>query len=922
VEIELRVSRRIALAKRIHQYRPQRSSLEGLEFIFVARENLLFKILDHLRKWEAGASRQHYLLIGPRGIGKTHVINLIDHRISKDQDLRRKWESLVFPEEAYGITRVSDLLVTALKILTERVSDSEIRNAYESVRYDDDHQRVTDRALDAFRKFHQSSGRSLLVMLENVNRLFERQIKDKKEIHLFRKILIEEDWLLTVCTSPTYLNAVSDAEEPLFEFFQIEFLSELTFNEQYELLQKLAAYENNDRFKEYLEQYRSRLRALYHFSGGNPRLTIMLYELISYHSIVDVQDELEGLIDQITPFYQDRMKDIGELEGKLMEAMSLMPEGCSPSELALETRMPAKTVRALLTRLQKAGYVRPEQRRKKKTVYIIPERLFRIWHQMNHSRYVRGLIQYLLEFFSTWYETRNERDIVWDELTEKLKQRTEMADEERADELNQYLDYLVAVSEGVERFEREFDRLSRIEPTQDLDSIILALEAIDMKYGEDGLYYIYKGNFIARHLNDYPSALEAFGLAAKLRPYDVIPLYNQTVIHKILANHDIAKEVYTRAARLLTQNRDSTVKADTSVSLLEILESDSYPPGVQIAAFLLQNIMSEDILSDILRILQKAKESFRKLSCLAALCTPKATKAVPVILNFLKAKSTIVRGSAATALGRIGSEAAVATLLEILHDEASNVRGSAAAALGRIGSEAAVAVLLESLRDEASNVRGSAATALGLIRSEAAVAALLESLHDEASSVRGSAATALGLIRSEAAVAALLKILHDEDSRVRGSVATALGRIGSVTSIKPLIRLLQDQSRGVRGAVIVALSRIDIQEPILPIEEVLIGVSDILRKETSNTTNIIIRNFLRSAFSAQNQKRVREIITSAKAYLDLPGQFYLPYDIALEYLESEEAPIILERQQPEMREAVLMLVELYERGQINSEEFD
>jgi len=857
----------------------------------VARENLLSKILDHLRKSEVGASRQHYLLIGPRGIGKTHVINLIDHRISKDRDLRKKWESLVFPEEAYGITRVSDLLVIALKILSERASDSEIRNAYESVRYDDDHQRVTDRALDACRKFHQSSGKSFLVMLENANRLFERQIKDKKEIHLFRKILIEEDWLLTVCTSPTYLNAVSDAEEPLFEFFQIEFLSELTFNEQYELLQKLAAYENNDRFKEYLEQYRSRLRALYHFSGGNPRLTIMLYELISYHSIVDVQDELEGLIDQITPFYQGRMKDIGEQEGKLMEAMSLMPEGCSPSELALEARMPAKTVRALLTRLQKAGYVRPEQRRKKKTVYIIPERLFRIWHQMNHSRYVRGLIQYLLEFFSTWYETRKERDIVWDELTEKLEQRTEMADDERSDELNQYLDYLVAVSEGGERYEREFDRLSRIEPSQDLDSIILALEAIDIKYGEDGLYYIYKGNFIARHLNDYPSALEAFNLAEKLNPSDVIPLYNQAVIHKILGDNSVSKGIYTRAARLLTQNRYSTVKTDTGVSLLEILESDSYPPGVQIAALLLQNIMNEGILDDILRILQNAKESFRKLSCLAALGTPKATKAVPVILNFLKAKSTIVRGSAAAALGRIGLEAAVAALLESLNDEASNVRGSAATALGRIGTKTAVEALLELLHDEASDVRGSAATALGRIGSKAAVAALLESLYDKAINVRGSA-------------------------------AAALGRIGSITAVKTLILMLQDRSSGVERSVIAALSRIYFNNPAFPIEDMIDQVSENIERIPRNIINRIIRNFLRSAFSAQNLKVVREIITSAKAHLDLPDQFYAPYDIALEYLESEEAPVILERQHPEMREAVLMLVDLFKQVEMNTEEFD
>lgn len=287
-----------------------------------------------------------------------------------------------------------------MRILHEETGDEEVGNTWRELRYDDD-DRVTDLALDAFRKFNRSSGKNLIFMVENINRLLERQIKKKSQIQLLRKIFIEDEWLVTLFTTPTYLGAVTREEEPLFEFFQVEFLPELSSGEQREMLQKLTDYENNDKFKEYLAKYQPRLKALYHFTGGNPRLTMMLYDLITRHAITDVQAELDGLLDRITPFYQDRMKDIGEQEGKLIETMALMSEGRTPMELAMESRLPAKTIRAVLQRLVRAGNVKREVRRQKKTVYIIPERLFRIWHQMNHSRASRDMVHDLFEFFST-----------------------------------------------------------------------------------------------------------------------------------------------------------------------------------------------------------------------------------------------------------------------------------------------------------------------------------------------------------------------------------------------------------------------------------------------------------------------------------------------------------------------------------------
>lgn len=413
------------MSKAIHVFRPNRTAPEDLEAIFVGRENLLEDIIEHLNDWTVGASRQHYLLIGPRGIGKTNLLILLENRIKKSKELARKWCPISLPEDIYGVTKVSDLLVESLKILTEVTNDQKIKQAYKQVQFDDDEKRVVDLSLDAFRKFHESNRCGILLMIENINRLLERDSWYQNDIRLLRKILIEEDWLLMICTSPTFLNAVTEPEEPLFEFFHVKVLSELSFDEQKLMLHKLAALEGNQNFDIYLTKYQSRLRALFHFTGGNPRLTIMLYDLVANQNITDVKTELDLLLDKLTPFYQDRMKDIPAEQGKLLEAMALLPEGCTPTELATQVRMSAKNVRALIARLEKSGYIRKEERRHKRTIYILPERFFRIWHQMNYSRAARGRVQYLLEFFSNWYATKEERDQVWNELRDKFQKETD-----------------------------------------------------------------------------------------------------------------------------------------------------------------------------------------------------------------------------------------------------------------------------------------------------------------------------------------------------------------------------------------------------------------------------------------------------------------------------------------------------------------
>ena len=860
----------------IRIYRPQRTPPEDLEAILVGREPLLQEVLGRLQHWTPGASRQHYLLIGPRGIGKTCLLVLIEHRIRRSETLRKKWAPVLFAEDAYKITSVGDLLVEALRILAEQTEDPELNRAYERLRFDGEESRIVDLSLDAFRRFHRMSKQGVLLMVENVDRVLEKQMRRPSEVHLLRKILTEEDWLLTVCTSPTYLDAVTRAEEPFFEFFQVKLLAELTQEEQELMLRKKAALERNTDFEAYLEKYRSRIQALYHFTGGNPRLAVMLYDLVANHNITDVATELDLLLDQLTPFYQHRMSDLAEQERKVLETMALLPEGCTPTELAKHSRIAPKITRAHLTRLERAGYVRREERRRKRTVYIIPERFFRIWHQMNQSRAARGRIQYLLEFFTSWYATRWERDQVWKELTAKFEQGLDASDADRINELDEYMGYIMDLSRGRERWEREFDRLRSLAQVELPEAILGALELFDERYGTNADYLRYKGYFLAKDLGMHEAALEAFHAASLLNETDLESLFDYAYALDRSGREEQAREIYGQVAGLLTKRKGKKGILEVHDLLLGIL-SKGQGKALTMASWLLGRTGSASVAGRIAGILSASDDAWRRLHC-------------------------------TTALGLLRAEDGVPTLLRCLQDSDPAVRGCVATALGRIGAPQGVDALIRCLQDPAHIVRGSAATALGRIGAAQAVDALLHCLQDPDPANRGSAATALGRIGAPQAVDALLRCLQDSDPAVRGSAATALGRIGAPRAVEPLTRLLQDLDVGVRRTAGIALTHLASEHPDPNLIQVIAGAFRTLVPAPSSLRVFIARTLLRCAFRSKHLQTIRNNIELVSSELGNSGGMWAPYEAALRYLESNCDPAVLAQQNPEMREAIELLV--------------
>jgi hypothetical protein len=190
-----------------------------------------------------------------------------------------------------------------------------------------------------------------------------------------------------------------------------------------------------------------------------------------------------------------------------------------------------------------------------------------------------------------------------------------------------------------------------------------------------------------------------------------------------------------------------------------------------------------------------------------------------------------------------------------------------------------------------------------------------EALREEASIVRGSAERALGTLGASAAVPALIEALRDEDSNVRGTAAMALGRIGASETVPALVDSLQYDGNSVNRAIAAtALGCIGAPEAITAVVSAIPELIQGFLAQPPSSRVAGGRFFLRAAFRSGNLEVVQAFVEGFVSGIDNGEEAFMPHRVALDFLRNHRDPMILSRQPPEMREAVELLVSLFDQA--------
>ena len=437
-------------------YRSGVTSPQRLRKTSVGRESVLDNAIESLRGSIGRKSKHHMLFIGPRGIGKTHLLSCIEDAVRSDDALSANTVVVRFPEESNRTVSFADFLIGLCQILKDVLKDEPLwTKLFASVQTEEDNARVVDTLVPAIREQNRRCDRTLLIMLENLGEIFTRQIRNKDDIASLRKFLMADNGCLLLATAPLHFDGITDIGQPFYDFFDIQILESLSFEETVEVIRLNLEWDERRDILDTFDDMRPRLQALYRMTGGNPRLTMMLYELIAHESVAGVQDQFHLLFDRISPFYQARLHDLPPGQRALLECLaSMRDQEKTPAAIAARMRMSQQETSSLLKRLSDAHYLRSTQhpRDKRSRLYTIREGFFDIWLAMNLSRGARKRLPFLLEFFSLFYPSLAAREEKRQALREKL-----VAEGSVDIDAAKALDYLTEIGDERERATAKFE---------------------------------------------------------------------------------------------------------------------------------------------------------------------------------------------------------------------------------------------------------------------------------------------------------------------------------------------------------------------------------------------------------------------------------------------------------------------------------
>ena len=387
---------------RSSRYSPGNMDRESLEALFVGREDVMEDVLVRVSD-SIGKSHKHYfLLVGPRGSGKTHFLALAYHRILeriRKAGLDDSTAVALLKEEEWGVASYLDLLVRILRALAEQTPKlmPQIKGIYERFARDPADAEAFAASLIA----EHTHGKTLLLLCENLVDLFHGLNKEGQK--RWRAAIQQSGNWSIIATTPALFASLSSQDHPFYGFFTIRRLENIDVETGLELLVKKAVHEDDSDLAALLRTPlgRARVRAIHHLAAGNHRAYVVLFDFLDKKSLDDLVGPFMHMVDDLTPYYQDRMRQLPPAQRKIVEFLCLESQPRLIKEIAASCLMSHQTAAKQIGALATAGFV-SRIRSGRNTYCELSEPLMRICIEVkdNKTQHFRLFVEFLRHWFS------------------------------------------------------------------------------------------------------------------------------------------------------------------------------------------------------------------------------------------------------------------------------------------------------------------------------------------------------------------------------------------------------------------------------------------------------------------------------------------------------------------------------------------
>jgi TPR repeat protein/nucleoside-triphosphatase THEP1 len=421
-------------------YNPLNQDKKSLLNNFVIRQKEFNTVFRDLKNSKLNQTSQNFLIQGQRGSGKTTLLAKLRYEIQDSKNLSHLLV-IQFTEEQYNIFSLNRLWETIADELEEVNGFEKIAEEMSGFEDDDDFYFLLE-------KYLKKNKKKLVLLIDNFGDILDKlnEIDHKK----LRDILHESD-LQIIAASTKTLETAYKHDKPFFESFKTIYLDALSKTDVQILLENLSNQYENQKALDIIKNQKGRIETIRRLTGGIPRTIILLYEIILDDS-ASVFEDLEGVLDKITPLYKHKMDDLATQQQVIVDAIALNWDGILTSEISKKTNLETKTISSQLKILEKSGFILSKLINKKNKLYMLDERFFNIWYLMRYGRKKkRQQVLWLVSFLKEWCTE--------DELIQKAKNHITLA---KAGSLNQRGGYYMAeaLSQSVPDIELQYEVLT------------------------------------------------------------------------------------------------------------------------------------------------------------------------------------------------------------------------------------------------------------------------------------------------------------------------------------------------------------------------------------------------------------------------------------------------------------------------------